>query len=242
MTKKSRRITVYPDSDEWRLWEIEYGIVRSIPSSYRGQPSRVLVMVDALLGFNNMKTALDIGCGTGRNSLFLASKGIEVHGIDSSDIALDLCRKKAKQSNLYDKIHLYKQSLFNRFPFETPIFDIAIDSYVFCHFLDDRNKRKYISEATRVLKPGGYLFCSLPAIDDGYYRTVEHVKNKWGKVVVDPYTGISKQLYYKDRILYLLKNGLSLEYQLNFRFLEKIMNSTYNRSVLALVLKKTMEG
>ena len=36
-----------------------------------------------------VKTAIDIGCGLGTNSLWLSSLGIEVDGIDISEIAID---------------------------------------------------------------------------------------------------------------------------------------------------------
>lgn len=42
---------------------------------------------------------LDIGCGAGDLSLWLASKGYEVLGIDYVPKAIELARKKAKESN-----------------------------------------------------------------------------------------------------------------------------------------------
>ncbi len=43
--------------------------------------------------------ALDIACGTGRNSRFLASRGFQVTGIDVSDIALAKARNTAHPNN-----------------------------------------------------------------------------------------------------------------------------------------------
>lgn len=37
---------------------------------------------------------IDIGCGAGRHSLYLQSKGFDVLGIDSSPLALDVCKKR----------------------------------------------------------------------------------------------------------------------------------------------------
>ena len=39
--------------------------------------------------------ALDIGCGTGDNSIWLAQKGFEIRGTDVSDIAVEKAREKA---------------------------------------------------------------------------------------------------------------------------------------------------
>ncbi len=44
--------------------------------------------------------ALDIGCGTGDNALWLAGKGFQVTGVDISSRAIEEARTKALQSNV----------------------------------------------------------------------------------------------------------------------------------------------
>jgi 2-polyprenyl-3-methyl-5-hydroxy-6-metoxy-1,4-benzoquinol methylase len=58
------------------------------------------------LGTHNVKsgTALDIGCGTGNYSLFLAKKGFQVTGIDFSTKALAVARRRARQNALKIKL------------------------------------------------------------------------------------------------------------------------------------------
>jgi len=51
-----------------------------------GEPSGLL---KAFYGLASQKKALDIACGNGRNSLFLAQKGFEVDAIDISQVATD---------------------------------------------------------------------------------------------------------------------------------------------------------
>ncbi|MGX5694230.1 class I SAM-dependent methyltransferase [Dermacoccus abyssi] len=43
---------------------------------------------------------LDIGCGLGDNALYLASTGLQVTGVDISEIAVESARQKAKQVGL----------------------------------------------------------------------------------------------------------------------------------------------
>lgn len=44
--------------------------------------------------------ALDVGCGTGDNAIWLAQNGFQVVAIDTSDIALEKAREKAHEANV----------------------------------------------------------------------------------------------------------------------------------------------
>jgi len=55
------------------------------------QPEVVRLLEDGDL----VGEVLDVGCGTGENALFLASRGRRVVGVDASAAALDLARGKA---------------------------------------------------------------------------------------------------------------------------------------------------
>ncbi len=48
---------------------------------------------------NDVKTILDIGCGTGNHSIPLAHRGYQVTGVDLSENMLAHAREKAKSSN-----------------------------------------------------------------------------------------------------------------------------------------------
>jgi SAM-dependent methyltransferase len=44
-------------------------------------------------------SVLEVGCGTGDNSIWLAQNGFEVKGIDASDIAINKAIQKAREAN-----------------------------------------------------------------------------------------------------------------------------------------------
>ena len=59
-----------------------------------GFPSRELVrLLDE--GLVSGMTALELGCGTGTNSLFLASRGFLVRAVDGADLAIEMARQRA---------------------------------------------------------------------------------------------------------------------------------------------------
>lgn len=54
---------------------------------------------------NHVKQLLELGCGQGRDTLFFASKDIDVTAMDYSSVAIDGLIKRAKERNLLSNIH-----------------------------------------------------------------------------------------------------------------------------------------
>jgi 2-polyprenyl-3-methyl-5-hydroxy-6-metoxy-1,4-benzoquinol methylase len=64
-----------------------------------GKPRPVLVeFVEK--GFVKRGKALDLCCGAGTNTVYLAQNGFEVTGVDISPTALDYAKAKAKKANV----------------------------------------------------------------------------------------------------------------------------------------------
>jgi ubiquinone/menaquinone biosynthesis C-methylase UbiE len=95
--------------------------------------------------------ALDICCGAGTNTVYLAEKGFEVTGIDISSTAIGIAKKKAKQANV--NINLMVQNFLN-LPFEKAEFDFVFDMGCF-HHVKVEDRPAFIKGVYRVLKNGG---------------------------------------------------------------------------------------
>lgn len=94
---------------------------------------------------------LDLGCGSGRNVVPLENAGYEVHGIDSAPESIEICRQFVRAPERF------REASAASLPFSDSHFDAVLD--VGClHMLPDRVSRATaLSEACRVLKPGGFL-------------------------------------------------------------------------------------
>jgi malonyl-CoA O-methyltransferase len=91
---------------------------------------------------------LDLGCGTGRHSLWLASAGATVTGIDFSEGMLEEARGKPGA----DAVRFLAHDLARPLPFAAGSFDVVVSGLVLEHL---RELDAFFAEARRVLRPGG---------------------------------------------------------------------------------------
>ena len=97
--------------------------------------------------------AIDMGCGTGTHSIYLAGQGFAVVGVDSSPTALQKARAKAARAGVKPQFMLHDVT---RLDFLQGPFDIALD--VGClHGLSAAGRRRCARELTRLMSPGGTL-------------------------------------------------------------------------------------
>lgn len=100
------------------------------------------------------KTILDGGCGTGEETLFLASLGPErIIGIDTSDGSLDLARERAQAAGLTN-VEFRHASVLDTTVFEDESFDYV--SSLGCIHHTPRTKDAF-DNLSRVVRPGGHL-------------------------------------------------------------------------------------
>ncbi len=97
---------------------------------------------------------LEIGCGPGANLVFLAQEGFSATGLDGSKIALEQAAARLKDLRLSAQLD---QGDAMALPYAEAAFDCVID--VECAYANTfADSRRILSEAHRVLKPGGLLF------------------------------------------------------------------------------------
>jgi cyclopropane fatty-acyl-phospholipid synthase-like methyltransferase len=136
--------------------------MKSFNSAYTGTPpwdiGRPQQEIVHLVKANEIQgSVLDVGCGTGEHSLYLAELDHEVWGIDSAPAAINKAMAKAQERGLevnyllHDAIQL--KSLGRTF-------DTVIDCGLF-HTFSDEERPVFAKNLTTVLRPGGtyYMLC-----------------------------------------------------------------------------------
>ncbi|MBN1171130.1 MAG: class I SAM-dependent methyltransferase, partial [Micromonosporaceae bacterium] len=97
------------------------------------------------------KDVIELGCGTGYVSAWLARRGARPVGIDNSPSQLATARDLQRQHGLTFPLHLGDAE---RTPFADASFDLAISEYGAAIWCDPY---RWIPEATRLLRPEGRL-------------------------------------------------------------------------------------
>lgn len=107
--------------------------------------------------------AMDLGCGPGRNSIFLAKQGFDVIGYDISNVAIQWARERANESKL--NVEFECKSVFEID--DNDQFDLVYDSGCLHHLLPHR-RIQYLNMIYRSLKPGGLfgITCFRPGFGD----------------------------------------------------------------------------
>lgn len=131
------------------LWEIVY---RKKMKKYKWIPSDSVINFLPHLKKFSAHTVLDLGCGTGRNALFLGQQGFTVVGVDISKTALQVAHRKIKKAKLYHAILM--QGDIADLPFPSQNFE-AIISINVIHHAKINNIKKIVNEIYRVLRDDG---------------------------------------------------------------------------------------
>ena len=96
-------------------------------------------------------TALDLGCGTGTNAIYLARHGWHVTAIDFALTAIHLARRKVRRLDLDIDFRLEDVTRLDRLVVP---FDLILD--IGClHNLDDQGRLTYLHQVKRLLAPSG---------------------------------------------------------------------------------------
>jgi SAM-dependent methyltransferase len=91
--------------------------------------------------------ALDLGCGQGRNSVWLVRNGWTVTGVDFSDVALAAAREAAPGAE-------WVQADLRDYEPDRTAYDLVLYAFV---QLPARERREILERAARALAPGGTL-------------------------------------------------------------------------------------
>ena len=99
--------------------------------------------------------AIDLGCGTGTNAIYLARHGWQVVGVDFARRAIQKARRVAAAAGVADHCAFHAADVTD-LSFLNPPFDLAFDLGCF-HSLPPEDRPRYAASLARLM-PGGALY------------------------------------------------------------------------------------
>ncbi len=133
-------------------WESFYAEGTRTPPFLRNVPDENLVgFVEQ--GRLESGRAIDLGCGIGRNAIYLAKAGFRVDAIDLSRTAITRGRQAAGEGRV--RVKFIVGSVFD-VSLPQNHYDIAYDSGLF-HHLQPHQRQYYLDLVRRVLQPDGFF-------------------------------------------------------------------------------------
>ena len=149
-----------------------------------GQPDFNLIEVVTKESIQSCKV-LDIGCGTGDNSIWLAQNHFQVIGTDTSDIALEKAKEKASQAHVECDFVLVD---FLNHVIEGSPFGFVFDRGCFHSFSSEKDRKRFAKNVATHLEEAG-LWLTLVGNADEYRKSPGPPQRTAGDIVlaVEPF-------------------------------------------------------
>ena len=111
--------------------------------------------IEQLIGEVNGARSLDIGCGSGTYSTWLAERGARVVGVDLSSTMISLARARARERGI--ELELCVADISKPLPFGEAEFDLIFTATAL-HYVE--NLGNALKEIAKAMKPGAQLVAS----------------------------------------------------------------------------------
>lgn len=163
------------------------------------------------------KPILDLGCGSGNDTLYLINKGKKVISCDQSPSAILNIAKNFPE--------VYDAKCFNMLdglPFEDETFEVVIADLCL-HYFKETDTRNILTDIRRILIPGGHLILRVNSVDDvlhgaGQGKEIEHhVFEMEGKTIKRFFNEEDIRYFFKDFEIEYLNEEIMNRYKLEKR-------------------------
>ena len=154
-----------------------------------------------LLEVNGDAPVLDLGCGAGDDTRYLARRGSTVVAADFSDRALEITGRRAPAAETRNV------DLTRGLPFADSSFGVIVAG-LSLHYFPWLKTVEILEDVRRCLSPGGHLLARLNSTRDAYYATVEKEEIEKNFYLVH---GHPKRLFDREGVTALFSPGWTIE-------------------------------
>jgi ubiquinone/menaquinone biosynthesis C-methylase UbiE len=158
---------------------------------------RLVKKASSIFKKHGVSRVLDLGCGTGRHTLFLASSGFDAYGVDISEAGVAITGEKLKRAGLRATLRIND---FDSLHFKGGYFDAVISTHTIHHAKIDKI-RMALKEIHRVLKQDGLLVLAILSFKDPWYQMGKEIERNTRLRIGDPDEGSIPHHYFTEKEL-----------------------------------------
>lgn len=133
------------------------------------------------------QSVLDVGCGDGRHLPLFHSIGLEASAVEITDPIVEMLRARMKALGIAADV---RTGHAGALPFEDAAFDYLL-SWNSCYYmsLTGPNFPRHVDEMARVIRPGGWIVCSIPKRTSFIFKGSRPHEVPGYRVIGDDYFG-----------------------------------------------------
>jgi ubiquinone biosynthesis O-methyltransferase len=186
--------------------------------------ARYQMIVDLIAEEIKNKKILDVGCGDGVLSYFLAKKGGDVTGIDISEKAIGFAKEKCKDINNLE----FKVASVYKLPFSDETFDYVVSSEVIEHIAEPE---KMLRGIKRVWNKKGKVIITTPIrytkkpLDKMHYQ--EFFEEDFRKILEENFKGYKVEIIKSHPLFWLELYNKTLFGKSWFRIIMNFLNMLF---------------
>jgi cyclopropane fatty-acyl-phospholipid synthase-like methyltransferase len=109
------------------------------------------------------KRALEIGCGTGTNSIWMAEQGVSVVATDVSPVAIETAKEKCSKAGV--TVDFLVSDIVEQRPRPEMIFNFVFDRGVY-HVMAPEHREVFVDRVAAALDVDGYWLCLAGSADE----------------------------------------------------------------------------
>jgi SAM-dependent methyltransferase len=158
---------------------------------------------------NPTLSVLDLGCGNGRNLIYLAQTfGMKGLGLDNSQEAINQAKAASKDLPIEYQTRSIAEPLIATDESQTFVLDMMTS-----HFLNEEERNKLLTEIARVLKPNGWLFWKtfLRDEDEHAERLLRESPAKEKGSYIHPKIGLAEHVFTEAEIESVLAGKFTIQ-------------------------------
>lgn len=139
------------------------------PDMYGDEPSDAAVATADEFSAADVATVLELGAGQGRDTLYLARRGFQVHALDYVVEGIEAIEAKGETEGLNDRVTVGLHDVRQPLPFADASFDASYSHMLLCMALTTPELERLAGDLRRVVRPGGLVVYTIRTTADPHY-------------------------------------------------------------------------